>query len=94
MKGLRLTMREKYKVIAKVYRGKLSVKRATIILKLSARRIDDLLRIYEEEGLSGFSHKSKNRSPVNKAPLEPSTLLFLYMKINITVLTLLILKKN
>ncbi|MFA5459345.1 MAG: hypothetical protein WC267_02085 [Bacilli bacterium] len=50
MKGLRLTMKEKekYKVIAKVYKGELSVKRATIILKLSEGRIGDFLKIYEE----------------------------------------------
>jgi hypothetical protein len=40
--------KEKYKVIAKVYKGELSVKRATIILKLSEGRIGDFLKIYEE----------------------------------------------
>lgn len=81
MKGLQLTMKEKdkYKTIAKVHNKKISIKRAAIILGLSERRVRDLLLIYKNDGLSGFSHKSKNKTPVNKAPSELSnTIIALY----------------
>lgn len=72
MKGLSLTVteKEKYRMIRKVLSGKISVERCAIILGLSKRRVRQLMRICEQEGLSAFSHKSKGRTPSNASSPE------------------------
>ena len=56
----------KYKTIIKIVNGQIDKKKASIIIGSSERRINQLLKIYTAEGKSGFVHKSKNKTPINK----------------------------
>jgi len=56
----------KYKTIIKVINRNIDKNRATTIIGCSSRRIIQLIELYKNEGKAGFTHKSKNKTPINK----------------------------
>ena len=72
MKEVKLNMKEnfKYQTIKKLVDQNGNKKHAAIILGLSGRQIDRLIKVYNEKGKSGFIHGNRNRKPVNCLPQQ------------------------
>lgn len=72
MKEVKLNMKEnfKYQTIKKLVDQNGNKKHAAIILGLSGRQIDRLIKVYNEKWKSGFIHGNRNRKPVNCLPQQ------------------------
>jgi len=66
IKEMNYKEKTKYKTIIKLINNQLDKQKASVILNVSVRRIEQLLNIYKYEGKAGFVHKSKNKVPINK----------------------------
>lgn len=55
-----------YDTIAKVMNNELTRKEAMFELHKSRQQIYNLIKVYNEQGIEGFAHKNKGRTPVNK----------------------------
>lgn len=69
---VKLTAKEqkKHDVIKKVVNGELSKQEAQLVLNLSRKQIYRLIKIYNLQGETGFSHKGKGRENKNKKSLS------------------------
>ncbi|MGI6509459.1 MAG: ISNCY family transposase [Erysipelotrichaceae bacterium] len=72
MRKVLLNMKEqnKYVVIKELVDRKGNKRSAAKKLSLSIRQINRLIKIYKEQGKSGFLHKNRNRQPINSLPQE------------------------
>ncbi len=59
---------KKYKIIKRLVTTNGNKKRAANLLNCSMKTIYRLIRKYQNEGKSGFVHKNRNRTPINKYP--------------------------
>ena len=57
---------KKYEIIEKVINGIMTRKEAMAELSLTRQQIYRLIIKYHTDGKNGFSHKNKNKIPVNK----------------------------
>lgn len=55
-----------YDTIAKVMNNELTRKEAMFELHKSRQQIYNLIKVYNAQGIEGFAHKNKGRTPVNK----------------------------
>ena len=58
--------KKKYEIIEKVINGLITKKEAMVELNLTRQQIYRLVIKYHADGEIGFSHKNKNKTPVNK----------------------------
>lgn len=72
MRKVSLNMKEqkKYNVIKELVDHNGNKQRAALKLGLSIRQINRLIKVYKEQGKSGFLHKNRNRQPINSLPQE------------------------
>ncbi len=72
MKGIMLKDMEnlKYKTIKNVVSGRTTKERASVLLDLSIRQINGLVKVYKENGKEGFIHRNRNRVSPRKTSIE------------------------
>lgn len=55
-----------YDTIAKIMNNELTRKEAMFELHKSRQQIYNLIKVYNEQGMEGFAHKNRGRTPANK----------------------------